>query len=284
MPELRLPRRAARARPDARMPELRRAALRARVDVRRGRAGHAAICTTTRTSAGSRPCATSIDEPGQYLAFRDGERVSVMPLAQRVDADRPQPRPPTSASTTPRSRAGTRSCAARSDRVRVLDDRCLNGTLPERRARRVARPRRRRRADRRPLPPALRRHARASAVSPADPPAAPSAVAPRGRRTDHPSAAGLRLATPSKPTGRSARARGTDIRKCDFASAAMRADALRLLVLLGALELAARSGRAAPSRRPRPRRRAPAGPTCAPLPSRRSSASRSRPHSSLTRM
>ena len=89
---VRLPCRAARARRDAGMPELRRRALRARLDVRRARPEDMRhVSTTTRTPAGSTPCATGSTEPGQYLVFRDGERVSVMPLAERVDPDRPQP-------------------------------------------------------------------------------------------------------------------------------------------------------------------------------------------------
>ena len=67
------------------------------------------------TASGSTRSAPSSIEPGQYLAFDDGDgEYARDPPRARLDADRALAEPPTSASTTPPSRAATRSsCSPR---------------------------------------------------------------------------------------------------------------------------------------------------------------------------
>ena len=110
-----------------------------------------------RTSpSGSTPCATASTSDGQYLVFRDGERVSVMPLTREwtkigrsLTADIRLDDP-----TVSRRHA----LICRQPRgVRVLDDRSLNGIFLNGERVEWARARRRRRADDRPLPPVLHR-------------------------------------------------------------------------------------------------------------------------------
>ena len=208
--------------------------LRTRVDVRRRRARHERRCTTTKTPAGSMPCATASTEPGHFLAFRDDERVSRAAAA---------------------AASGPASVAASTADIR-LDDPTVS-----RRHALIVPPGRARARARRPhlnglflngervewhdlqdgdelvvgrYQPPLPRHAR---VGDRSRPPRPTSARPCGNRDGVERPVGPASATRSKPTGRSARARGTDIRKCARRVGGDAADALRLLVLLGALEL-----------------------------------------------
>ena len=105
--------------------------------------------------------ARALAEPGEYLAWRDGDTVRVVGAGARVDAHRPQPRrrrPLRRPDRLPPPRADRPSGRRRPRARRPQPQRRLR----QRRARRVARARGRRRDRRRPLPPAVPRGRRPS--------------------------------------------------------------------------------------------------------------------------
>ena len=152
--DVQLSRCAPRARRDTGVPELRRQRVRARVDVRR--AGHAGRLRPPRRGgpglAGRGP--RSIWSRASTSAFQDADQVSVVALTREWTQDRPQPRsrhPPGRPDGLPPPRSCLPPGRARAAARRSQPER----HLPERRAGRVGRPQRRRRADHRPLPPVL---------------------------------------------------------------------------------------------------------------------------------